>query len=549
MIHKPEECVWYIEVHSDDGEEFIGSGSAAAIRISDGTEAKNYLLTCSHVLREDTVGCLHAMQVYAWASGTNYLNEVENKKKMKVCWELSPPHKTESTTEKDILGNPKDWVLLTFEDDAQAVLSSTPVVKIVEEKIDFQPKKLVGYPDGTGNFEDGTVVPTSITDGFTTRNCGNNSGLLKFVGTDSRSGMSGGGYFGDDGRLLGIHQARIDAKVLTMGINSLEIVQYVQSIENQNYKVINSTTYLLPGSPPPDINFLERSKKKLFKFVRDIVKHKDVRQYIIDCNEKWRFEWEESKELDSFVDQLIHPDLKDQDKSENPNEEITVADILRECRPNSKYWKQLNDDRKIFLAEQMCNLICAAGPLAFSFWDFKEFQTKIKGEGTTFPSFSDCPFGVSSVGALFYKFPASFETNFEPIEAKEVVGRVECSLNSASGLQEEGRENIQEKSPFDKFVCFLTEKIFLDSEGTKTLAQLKTRLETLAKDKVFLCIQFKEAIDTDLVNQIQEYLPLLLVFPPPKAVDMHNKKILKIVDAISFTFSQFNKYRSEVSNK
>lgn len=209
----PENTVWYVEASSADGDDRT-SGSAVAVwlqQVDKPATRRKYLLTCGHVVRGTVPGSTARdreagfgpvlPKISAWGPDTGYA--LSQKVEATVADEIKPfAPGIVPAHERSNAAN--DWVLLRLE-SSQASFAAESVREFADP--DSGELTVIGYPGGTDSFIQGKVIPTR-SDDLTFRD--RYQGVVRLNGTETRSGMSGGGLFDQRGALVGIHRSRLD---------------------------------------------------------------------------------------------------------------------------------------------------------------------------------------------------------------------------------------------------------------------------------------------------------------------------------------------------
>ena len=234
----PDNTVWYVEAASADGQDrACGSAVAVSVQALEApTTPRTYLLTCGHVVRGRVPGATAQESqagfgpllpnIGVWGPDTGFAlrqrvwalvaNEIKNVRPGIV----PEPERSNAAA---------DWVLLRL-DDAQASLAADAVREFAEDP--SGELTILGYPGGADSFVRGKVIPTrgddlSFRDSY--------HGVVRLNGTETRSGMSGGGVFDEAGALVGIHRSRVDA---VLQCHSVSIASIREQLHAAGYQLV-----------------------------------------------------------------------------------------------------------------------------------------------------------------------------------------------------------------------------------------------------------------------------------------------------------------------
>ncbi len=207
-----EKYIWYVEASDDDGTKKSGSAVAVWLKPSSKNTGKRYLLTCGHVLRSNASSdnregygrVLPTIRV--WESGGAYGDEQAKEAHIEKDLDFSLEEIDNDLRDAHAI----DWVLLTVDDAAFTengeALDSWGEPPSSTRLGDEKGIKIFGFPGGVESFHKGVVKPVPLLNYRLTKK---SNGLLTLRGgEETKAGMSGGGIFGPDGTLWGIHRSR-----------------------------------------------------------------------------------------------------------------------------------------------------------------------------------------------------------------------------------------------------------------------------------------------------------------------------------------------------
>lgn len=308
-LQYPQNVIWYIEARPWNGTVdapgfaptdpyTMGSGTVVELEQLDENgksysilKSKKYLLTCGHVVRQDTSGGCRGWgsllnEIICWQPGKGYSRTYPNQRKSGIhpgAWkarvsEFSPYGEILGEIPEDMRTPQNDWVLLEIDDP---LFQAMPAVKqwgAVVDKISFL--NIIGFPGGAGlhnqhqngHFWDTNDLIESTTSQYFQQNRMPEAGMLKLTGPDeTRPGMSGGGTFDTGYFFVGIHRSATDAALVRSSISAI----YIQEWLFKNWKLRPIRHYSLDSVPSsvdssiirtlvlgnsPKIPFLNRSK-------------------------------------------------------------------------------------------------------------------------------------------------------------------------------------------------------------------------------------------------------------------------------------------------
>lgn len=302
-----QKYVWLIEARNwaaDDPRKTVpldpvNSGSGVVVKVEPIDEqgrpktdpktgnrlARNYLLTCAHVVRHPATGPV-VRELVCFESGKGYFRTEPGAREkgehpgslMAQVSKLSPcPHEINSVP-AELSGLEHDWVLLEMI-PAPDFLAFQQVPAALDwataETSKGKPLSIIGYPEGAGAranehtpgakyWKTGDiVVPTSVNE-FELSDC--THGLLNYQGNgEPRPGMSGGGVFDSSGQLLGIHQLRSDPSLRNGAIALEHIDQWLRL--HRQMALVTQPAPVKPGKILPWLKFAATALAILLLFV------------------------------------------------------------------------------------------------------------------------------------------------------------------------------------------------------------------------------------------------------------------------------------------
>ena len=209
--------VWFIESrYTEKASEVPTMGSGVVVWLKtkgDDSDPKKYLLTCSHVVRGGTQTGPLQTKIACWPTGNSYI-----KVETYAEWPTAPKDGTWTATVFDVLNRPTtdidanevspgdDWILLDVDDPD---FQEYPSISAWGELRKGNRITIVGYPGGASHWITGTPVEPYQASGFRAGRSSDSPGTLKLEGEDRTApGMSGGGVFEPNGKLVGLHRAQ-----------------------------------------------------------------------------------------------------------------------------------------------------------------------------------------------------------------------------------------------------------------------------------------------------------------------------------------------------
>ncbi len=257
MFFYPKTVVWYIETRPWSGTDTtpgfapeaasrMGSGVVVALEHLDSQgrplqppKIRKYLLTCGHVLRGEASnrasGCGSLFEeILCWQPGRGYNYTAPNGRQSGLHptgWRakvaaISPcggqPGEIPESNRQAAL----DWALLDLVDESFQLM---PAVEQWRNVGNGEVMRIAGYGGGAGDvtlgragrlWQDGQMVESVVPEGFRQIRIPP-AGMLVLEGPDeARPGMSGGGVFGINGDLLGIHRSSTDIALTRSAISA-----------------------------------------------------------------------------------------------------------------------------------------------------------------------------------------------------------------------------------------------------------------------------------------------------------------------------------------
>lgn len=204
-----ENSIWLVEARKVDQKEsvVVRSGSAVSVWLKNSDDSeKKYLLTCAHCICDESVSdnelfgkLLPELKVYR--PGAAYKDTVAlDAKLIRSELDLSQP------TPKDV-APASDWVLIDVENADFSSAGDHSIFSNGEFELDNL--AVIGYLQGSEGIDASTEVVTPyVREGFRIERTG--FGDFKYTGGEETGpGMSGGGVFASNNRLIGLHRASI----------------------------------------------------------------------------------------------------------------------------------------------------------------------------------------------------------------------------------------------------------------------------------------------------------------------------------------------------
>ncbi len=258
----PENTVWYIEARPWSGTEdnpgfapanptSMGSGVVVtSIRITktaegdEQREARSYILTCAHVVR-DRSDCL-LEDIICYPPGKGFIGTMENSRRSGTfenarvraasVSKYSPCKGEPGPRPDDLKNDPaSDWVLLEIDDPTFRHQPSVKALLREDELSADATLQVTGFPGGDITWTNGDMVSPATAEGFRLRG-DSTPGILDYEGPEeTRAGMSGCGIFDEKGTLVGIHQSYTDIKMKRSGVRVDGIIQQLRLVHHVEF--------------------------------------------------------------------------------------------------------------------------------------------------------------------------------------------------------------------------------------------------------------------------------------------------------------------------
>lgn len=229
-LRYPHSTIWYIEASRADGSETnCGSGTAIWLQKIEPPEVnRRYLLTCAHVVRGNVSGSSAKDKeagygpllpnIEVWAPNTGF--GPPSMIKAKIATEIRSVEPNVVPLEKR--GNAADdWLVLQLENDQASQAMDT--VRNWDQGA-AGTVVVLGYPGGVKSFRRNKVIPRKSQLSF----CDLHHGVVRLNGVEARRGMSGGGVFDSQNRLIGIHRARQDDNMQCYAVSIKTILEQLR---------------------------------------------------------------------------------------------------------------------------------------------------------------------------------------------------------------------------------------------------------------------------------------------------------------------------------
>lgn len=249
--------VWYLEGR-ETGKPTqpaqMGSGVVVWLRHTATAQRRKYLLTCAHVVRgpaaDGAVGAGPVLgDLLAWAPNKGFTKATDFPQRtsdqpiagaLRVVASVSTFDTAAEVAPADRLAA-NDWILLDVEDPRFQNVAAVP--DWAEETVGSL--TVVGYPGGALNWKTGeTVLPTPASPFEFHKE--SEPGVGSLTGpAETRPGMSGGAVCNEQGELVGIHRARLDAQLAGLVILASHLRAELAA---RGYEVV---PYETPETPPP----------------------------------------------------------------------------------------------------------------------------------------------------------------------------------------------------------------------------------------------------------------------------------------------------------
>ena len=267
----PRNTVWYVEARPSGGpREVAQMGSAVAVRLYRAGEPNSHrkvLLTCAHVVRgmstDQKAGygdCLG--EFLCWRPGNGYTKPDDFPgRQTGVCPGSFPALISEISplAAGDVpMSNRRpalDWVILEVQDPK---FQDMHCVRDVGVAADGAPLSVVGYPGGSVTWQTNSLVENLVSDDLgPTRQA--EPGTIKLDGNGKAGpGMSGGGVFDAEGKLVGIHRSQTAVELAFGAVDA----NYIRG-------ELSTRGWMISPSPIDELEGISETSEK----VRDGVSH------------------------------------------------------------------------------------------------------------------------------------------------------------------------------------------------------------------------------------------------------------------------------------
>ncbi len=201
-----KDLLWYVEAGQKTGQPQQGSAVRLRLKPPCANEYRNYLLTCLHVVcrlrnTADGVKCEPLPVIRCWREGATYDPDYAFMAKVSELTAVSTTVKT--------LDAHNDWVLLELV-DCDLQMNDPIAIADVEDTTDRE-FTAVGYAGGASKFSPVSSGSKErrvhYTASWDLRRDTFGESFLRFTGSDTASGMSGGPVLKHTGELVGLHRA------------------------------------------------------------------------------------------------------------------------------------------------------------------------------------------------------------------------------------------------------------------------------------------------------------------------------------------------------
>ncbi|XYI04015.1 S1 family peptidase [Sorangium sp. So ce1128] len=230
-------------------------GSAVAVwlrRQGDPSSRRKLLLTCSHVIRAADASGIPGYgpprgEILCWQPGLGYASPSAFVNRQSGACPGAFVAKVSSVTPLSAGDVPddqrrpaRDWVLL---DVTQLAFQDVEAVFGVSDVQDDERLDVLGYPGGASNWQDNHVVECVTSEDFRQQRLAV-AGTLRLDGAaPTGPGMSGGGVFNKQGKLVGVHRSQT-ATDLEFGAVRAETIR--AELEASGWEFVERT------APQPD---------------------------------------------------------------------------------------------------------------------------------------------------------------------------------------------------------------------------------------------------------------------------------------------------------